>query len=67
MDKIKRFFELKEHWKKADEVRREEIDNEINSLLESLTDEEATQLDAAADNDLKRIAEEVARIKDLHL
>ena len=64
MDKIKRFFELKEQWKKADDTLKKKIDNEIISLLDSLTDEEATRLATAADNDIRRIADEVAEIKE---
>ena len=40
MDKVKKFMELKEQWKKASETERVEIDKEISALLESMSENE---------------------------
>ena len=44
MDKVKRFFELKELWKKSDESERVELDKEIKALLATFTVEDNTIL-----------------------
>ena len=41
MDKVKKFMELKEQWKKASETERVEIDKEISRLA---SDEQRTAL-----------------------
>lgn len=49
MDNVKRFFELKELWKKGNESERAELDKEIKALLAALTEE-----------DLDRLAQEIS-------
>ena len=40
MDKVNRFFELKELWKQSAEVDRFSIDRQITELMDSMTDQE---------------------------
>lgn len=44
MDNVKRFFELKEIWKKGNESERTELDKEIKALLAAFTEEDFTRL-----------------------
>lgn len=64
MDKTKRFFELKEQWKGADEARRCEIDAEIKSLLDSMGEEEVESLTAGVQQDFDRMRGEIADIRE---
>ena len=40
MDKVKRFFELKEEWKSAKADRRGEVDRELRELMDKMLDAE---------------------------
>ncbi len=63
MDKVKRFFELKELWKKSPENERTEIDSQLTDLMESLDDAEQEALNAAISNDFSRMKEEAKDIR----
>lgn len=63
MDKVKRFFELKELWKKASEVERIDIDRELSTLMDSMNDTERENLIAGVSDDFKRLRHEVADIR----
>lgn len=64
MDKVKRFFELKQLWKQSAEVDRAAIDKQIAELLESMTDPETDQLTVGVQKDFDAIHHEVADIKE---
>lgn len=64
MDKVKRFFELKELWKKGDESQRAEIDKEISSLMAELSPEEDTLLVEGVQKDFARIHKDIAYIEE---
>lgn len=64
MDKVKRFFELKQLWKQSAEVDRAAIDKQIAELLESMTDPETDQLTVGVQKDFDAIHQEVADIKE---
>ncbi|HIY88250.1 MAG TPA: DUF5053 domain-containing protein [Candidatus Bacteroides pullicola] len=55
MDKVKHFFELKQQWVKSTEEERAHIDEEINALLESMSDDEHQQMDQAVIEDLRSL------------
>lgn len=63
MDKVKRFFELKELWKKASEVERSNIDQELSCLMDSMNETERESLIEGVNDDFKRIGQEVADIR----
>lgn len=63
MDKVKRFFELKELWKKASEVERSNIDQELSCLMDSMNETERESLIEGVNDDFKRIGKEVADIR----
>lgn len=63
MDKVKRFFELKELWKKASEVERSDIDHELSDLMDSMNETERESLFEGVSDDFKRMRQEVADIK----
>lgn len=63
MDKVKKFMELKEQWKKASETERVEIDKEISALLESMSDNEMPELEQTISDDFKRMHEDAADIE----
>lgn len=63
MDKVKRFFELKELWKKASEVERSNIDQELSCLMDSMNETERESLIEGINDDFKRIGQEVADIR----
>ena len=44
MDKVTRFFELKELWKQSSDSDRHVIDQQISELLDNMTKEETEQL-----------------------
>ena len=50
MDKVKRFFELKELWKKSPENDRPTIDRQITDLLDSMDEKETELLTAGVQN-----------------
>lgn len=64
MDKTKRFFELKEQWKAADEAHRHELDAEIESLLDSMSEEEVESLTSGVQQDFDRMKGEAADIRE---
>lgn len=64
MDKVNRFFELKELWKQSVEADRPAIDRQITELMDSMTDQEIKQLTAGVQNDFDNIHQEVADIKE---
>lgn len=63
MDKVKRFFELKELWKKASEMERNDIDRELSALMDSMNEAERGNMIAGISDDFKRMRQEVADIK----
>ena len=63
MDAKTRFLELKQAWKKADEAKRPQIEQETDSFLESLSDEEKNAVFEAIDEDFKAMHKEVEDIK----
>ncbi|MEY8587918.1 DUF5053 domain-containing protein [Phocaeicola sartorii] len=64
MDKVKRFFELKELWKKSDESQRAEIDREMKSLLASFSPEDDALLKEGVQKDFALIHRDVADIEE---
>lgn len=65
MDKAKRFFELKKLWKRANEAERGSIDVEIKALLDSMSEEELSQLTNGISADLERINKEAKEITNV--
>ncbi len=63
MDKVKRFFELKELWKKASEVERSDIDHELSDLMDSMNETERESLFECVSDDFKRMRQEVTDIR----
>lgn len=63
MDKAKKFMELKEQWKKASETERVKIDKEISDFLESMSENEASELEQAVTDDFKRMHKDAADIE----
>ena len=64
MDKVNRFFELKELWKQSAEADRSSIDRQITELMDSMTDHEVEQLAVGVQNDFDNIHQEAAEIKE---
>lgn len=64
MDKVNRFFELKELWKQSVEADRSAIDRQITELMDSMTDQEVELLAVGVQNDFGNIHQEVAYIKE---
>lgn len=64
MDKVNRFFELKELWKQSAEADRSTIDRQITELMDSMTDQEVEQLAVGVQNDFDNIHKKVADIKE---
>lgn len=64
MDKINRFFELKELWKQSSEVERSAIDQQITELLDSMTDKETEQLTVGIQTDFDNIHQDLSEIKE---
>ncbi|WP_278624976.1 DUF5053 domain-containing protein [Parabacteroides gordonii] len=64
MDKVNRFFELKELWKQSVEADRSAIDRQITELMDSMTDQEVELLAVGVQNDFGNIHQEVAAIKE---
>lgn len=64
MDKVNRFFELKELWKQSVEADRSAIDRQITELMDSMTDQEVELLTVGVQNDFGNIHQEVAAIKE---
>lgn len=63
MDKVKRFFELKELWKKASEVERFDIDRELSGLMDSMNETERESLFEGVSDDFKRMRQEATDIR----
>lgn len=63
MDKVKRFFELKELWKKASEVERFDIDHELSGLMDSMNETERESLFEGVSDDFKRMRQEATDIR----
>ena len=64
MDKVKRFFELKELWKKSDESQRTEIDKEMTSLLADFSSEDDVLLAEGVQKDFARIHKDIVDIEE---
>ncbi|MFV0584281.1 MAG: DUF5053 domain-containing protein [Parabacteroides gordonii] len=64
MDKVNRFFELKELWKQSAEADRFTIDRQITELMDSMTDREVEQLTTGVQKDFDNIHQDVADIKE---
>ncbi len=64
MDKVNRFFELKELWKQSAEVDRFSMDRQITELMDSMTDQEVELLAVGVQNDFDNVHQEVAEIKE---
>lgn len=64
MDKVNRFFELKELWKQSAEAERPAIDVQITELLDSMTGKETEQLAVGIQNDFDNIHQELSGIKE---
>lgn len=58
MDKVKRFFELKELWKKSSEEERIAIDQELSALMELMNEKELESLTVRVEHDFERMREE---------
>ena len=58
MDKVKRFFELKELWKKSSEEERIVIDQELSALMELMNEKELESLTVRVEHDFERMREE---------
>lgn len=65
MDKVKRYFELKEQWKLTPEVERPAIDAEMTALMNDMTEQDVERLTVAVQNDFNRIRNELTEIKEL--
>lgn len=63
MDKVKRFFELKELWKKASDMERNDIDCELSDLMDSMNETERESLFEGVSDDFKRMRQEVTDIR----
>ena len=55
MDKVKRFFELKELWKKSSEEERIVIDQELSALMELMNEKELESLTVRVEHDFERM------------
>lgn len=64
MDKVNRFFELKERWKESSEASRRAIDKQITTLLDSMTEEETERLTDGIQQDFDKIYQESLTIKE---
>ena len=64
MNKIRRFFELKEQWKQSSEADRVIIDQQMTALLDSMTDQEIDLLSIGVQEDFDKIHQEVSDIEN---
>lgn len=64
MDKIKRFFELKEQWKQSPEADRPAIDSQITDLLDGMTERELELLSTGIQGDFDKMRQEISDIKE---
>ena len=58
MEKVKRFFELKELWKKSSEEERIAIDQELSALMELMSEKELESLTVRVEHEFERMREE---------
>ena len=63
MDKMKRFFELKELWKQGSEAERANIDRELTELMDSMNETELEALTAGIIHDFERMHKEAGDIQ----
>lgn len=63
MDKVKRFFELKELWKKSSESERAGVDSQLSDLMDSMNDAEHKLLVHEVSEDFKRMRQEARDIR----
>lgn len=63
MDKVKRFLELKELWKKSSEEERAEIDQELSTLMSSMDEIELKTLTLGVERDFVRMHKEADDIQ----
>lgn len=63
MDKMKRFFELKELWKQSSEAERAGIDRELTELMDSMNETELEALTIGVEHDFERIHREAGDIQ----
>lgn len=63
MDKMKRFFELKELWKKGSEEERAAIDQELSMLMDSMDEAELETLSVGVGHDFERMRKEAGDIQ----
>lgn len=64
MDKVKRYFELKEQWKRTPETERSDIDAQMTALMNDMSDEDVEHLTIAVQSDFDRIHDEINEIKE---
>lgn len=64
MDKVNRFFELKELWKQSSEGDRLAIDQQMAELLDSMNEKESEQLVGGVQRDFENIHKKVVEIKE---
>ena len=65
MDKVKRFFELKEEWKSAKADRRGEVDRELRELMDKMLDAEMSALTDGVQGDFDRMKNEASEIRKI--
>lgn len=63
MDKMKRFFELKELWKQGSEAERAGIDRELTELTDSMNETELEALTTGVEHDFERMHKEAEDIQ----
>lgn len=63
MDKMKRFFELKELWKQSSEAERVNIDRELTGLMDSMNETELEALTVGVNHDFGRMHKEAGDIQ----
>lgn len=63
MDKMKRFFELKELWKQSSEAERVNIDRELTELMDSMNETELEVLTVGVNHDFGRMHKEAGDIQ----
>ena len=60
MDRVNRFFELKELWKQSAEADRPAIDRQITELMNGMADQEIEELAIGVQKDFDNIHQELA-------
>lgn len=63
MEKVKRFFELKQLWKTSSEAERYAVDREITELMDNMTEKEIEELTMGVQQDFVAIQQEIADIR----